>query len=203
MRGRNGNYIENPDRYNQAIQARIKANARQSRVRKFHEATPDWEAIQNFIYSKRGNFFDSLANSLNEWGALSIKQVEAVRKIMAQDAAKKAEWAARDASSQWIGIVGDKITVEAVVESQKWCEGDFGGYFSTKFRTAEGNIVIHFGSITSLGKGDKVKVTGKVKALKERDGVQSTQISRPKVVVLEEAPQKAEEAQKDEEREAA
>ena len=115
MSGRRGNWIENPARYEEAIQERIKANARQSRVRKFHEATPDWEAIQNFIYSKRGNFFDSLANSLNEWGALSVKQVEAVRKIMAQDQeparlsgllatplpSGSVSWATRSPSKRW------------------------------------------------------------------------------------------------------
>ena len=193
--------VEFEGAYVAAAKSIIKGRAAEKKLREFKENNPDGEALIKFIAAKafswandydwdraRGDernmtprtFFDKIHLSIVEWGAPTQGQVDAVRRIMAQDAEKKAQWAARDASSQHVGTVGERITFTAVCTFITSFEGDFGTVYISGYRDDANNIYIHKGSAPSAKKGGRYSIKATIKNHGERDGVKQTQISRPK-----------------------
>jgi hypothetical protein len=196
--------VEFESAYVAAAKSIIKARAMEKKLREFKENNPDGEDLIKFIAGKafswandydwdraRGdernltprNFFDKIHLSITEYGAPTQGQADAVRRIMAQEADKKAQWAARDASSQHIGTVGERITIEAVVTFQTSFENAFGFTTITGFRSGD-NVIIHKGTNPlhrEITKGDKVSIKATIKDHGERNGVKQTMISRPKI----------------------
>jgi hypothetical protein len=226
-------HVEHESAYVNAAESIIKSRAMEKKLREFIAANQDGEALIKFIASKAftwatdydwaksynnihgltpRNFFDKIHLSVLEWGAPTQGQADAVRRIMAQDAEKKAQWAARDAQSQHIGAVGDKIEVEAVVTFQTSFENAFGYTTITGFRSGD-NVIIHKGTPPKIDdaepnesnshydwntnkwiqhsfkrevkKGDRVILKGTVKAHGERGGVKQTVVTRPKATKVE------------------
>lgn len=204
--------IENEDAYYDAIARRIKANARTTRERTFHADCPDWQDILGFIEANSANkFWHDVAQGVREYGAPRPRIIEIVRERLAQTAAKKAEWKARDAQSQHIGAVGGKIEVEAVVTFRTSFESAFGWVDITGFRAGD-NVIIHKGTAPKvdgaaqdqsnsyydtathqwiqtdfkreIAKGDRVMLKATVKEHGERDGVKQTIVTRPKTVLM-------------------
>ena len=94
--------IEHPDRYDAAVNARIKANASKGRRTRWMAADPTREGLVEWLtvtgYDK-GGFLQKMLDAYNEWGSLTEGQEAAVRRSRDGAAAKKAEWAAQDAKS--------------------------------------------------------------------------------------------------------
>lgn len=202
--------VEFEGAYVAAAKSIIKGRAADKKLREFKENNADGEDLIKFIASKAftwatdydwdraygdihnltpRNFFDKIHLSVLEWGAPTQGQADAVRRIMAQDAEKKAQWAARDAQSQHLGSVGDKIEVKAVVTFQTSYETNFGTTTITGFRSGD-NVIIHKGTNPlhrETKKGDTVMLKGSVKDHGERDGVKQTIVTRPKVTKVEAA----------------
>lgn len=227
-------HVEHEAAYVRAAESIIKSRAAVKKQREFLAANPDGEAILEFIAKKaftwagdhdwdRANnemrnlkprtFFDKLHLSIDEWGAPTQGQADAVRKIIAQQDEKKAQWAERDARSTHIGKVGDKIEVEAVVYFQTEFEGNFGYVTITGFRAGD-DIIIHKGTAPKVdgaeattvnshydynthkwvqrdfkrevAKGDRVILKATIKEHSDRNGVKQTIVARPKTKLIEE-----------------
>jgi hypothetical protein len=183
-------HVEHPEAYEAAITRRIKANAATTR-RKAFRALPDAEAIEAFLagkeFDKPGSFLGKMDASLQEWGNLTPNQLAKVREIMAGQEAKKAEWRARDAQSQHVGKVGERITIDATVLWTTGFETQFGFCNVTGLKDAAGNQFVQKGAFIAE-KGERVTGKATVKAHEERDGVKRTVIQRPKFALVPAAP---------------
>lgn len=202
-------FIENEARYEAAIQARIKINARKGRNRRWKEAHADGERLEawlnesgefaaqpndqgiwkNHPAAPRGAFYAKMAESLREWGGLTDSQTEAVRKGL-QQALERAEGreavktAQReiDLRSAHVAVVGKRSDFEAQVEFSTSYDTAFGTSYIYGLRDAGGNILIIKGSApVQISKGQKVKFAAFVKAHGERDGVKQTILNRVKI----------------------
>jgi hypothetical protein len=192
-----GSIIDNPDAYAKATKARIIANA----VKTFCKTYADHNEIQDFlslgrVHDDEGNFkcykegfVGSLASAFDNYGKLSEKQVEAVRKCIADRIARKAEWASKqaliDAARQHIGSVGEKITLTLTLKKVINLESHFGSIGLFIFEDAEKNVVIYKGnssSVWELAEGEVATLKATVKEHGVRNGVKQTLIQRPKAV---------------------
>ena len=200
--------IENIARYEAAVQARRQANARKTNLAKFTAECADWEQIVDFVTNNAGNkFWGDIHKQWQDWGRISPKVVEIVRERLTNDAARKAAYAERDARSEHIGSVGEKITVEATVTFQTAFDGEYGVVYVTGLRTDDENVIIHKGAQPSyetgevveggsyyvskkvkvtapIAKGDRVLLKATVKAHGERNGAKQTIVTRPKVALI-------------------
>lgn len=185
MINRNPNkIIENESAYEDAIARRIKANAALTRSRAFEAAHPDAEAILNYIHSQYNAFWQDVSNNVREYGAPRPRIVEIVRERLAGQAAKKAEFTARDARSQHVGEVGQRIEFEAVCTFVYHGENAFGAFTITGLRDDNDNVYIYKGTAAYPEKGERWQVRATVKEHSERDGVKQTKISRPKFIKM-------------------
>jgi hypothetical protein len=118
--------IEYPEAYADATKARIIANANKT-FAKNHE---DIESIEAFlskgvignvngrkIYSE--NFVGSLASAYHKYGKLSEKQVEIIRKLVAENQARKEAYLKaldeQKAKSAFVGVENEKVMVTVKV----------------------------------------------------------------------------------------
>jgi hypothetical protein len=133
-----------------------------------------------------GELLDKLARDLDQCGNLSDKQTSIVRNALARQiefaANRKAEYAAKDASSQHIGTVGKRDTFGLTVQWSKSFEGQYGLSYIFGLRDAANNIVIYKGTKYLGDKGQSINVKATVAEHGERDGVRQTIISRPAAV---------------------
>ncbi len=177
--------IENPEAYIAAAEARIARNAeigRQRRVQAWIDADPSRKDVINFLENQSFGFLAKMKESMDKFGPLTEKQEVAVRKCMADKAAKIAEFRAKDAGSEWIGTEGVRQDFELTVRVVNYFEGDFGAVYINILNDAAGNVVVYKGGKPLGMKGDAVKVKATVKAHGLREGVKQTIISRPKVL---------------------
>jgi len=187
--------IENPAAYASATKARILANANKT----FCKTFADYLEIENFlaagrIYDDEGNFkfykegfVGSLASAYDNYGKLSEKQVEAVRKCITANIARKAEWASKqaalDATREHIGAVGEKVTLALTCVHIVTLEGTYGTTFINICEDADKNIVIYKGNAIGFPcKGETATVKATIKEHGVRNGVKQTVIQRPKTV---------------------
>jgi hypothetical protein len=121
-------------------------------------------------------FWDRLAADLLHWlRAPSERQAALVE----AEIAKRVQ----NASSAFVGAVGDKVTLTITVERIIVLESEFyGRNFITIARTAEGNVVTYKGRTDIGDKGETVTVKASVKEHVLYNGVNQTVIQRPKVV---------------------
>lgn len=77
--------IEHPDRYDAAVNARIKANASKGRRTRWMAADPTREGLVEWLtvtgYDK-GGFLQKMLDAYNEWGSLTEGQEAAVRRTV-------------------------------------------------------------------------------------------------------------------------
>jgi hypothetical protein len=175
--------IENPIAYNDAIEARIKANAYKTRAAKWQAATPDHVELTDAMRTHRSAFVGKMYDSLVEWGSLTSGQEAAVRRIVNEDAAKKAERIearkAEAAGSVHIGTVGARVELSLVVSFTTSFETQFGTLHIAGMKDAQGNIVIYKGNKFLGERGVALKGKATIKEHGERDGAKQTIIARP------------------------
>jgi predicted Fe-S protein YdhL (DUF1289 family) len=177
--------IEDPAAYDRAIRDRIRGNARKTRSAAWQAATPDHEMIRAALWDRQGRseFCAKMLDSLNEWGSLTPGQEAAVRRILAQEAARKEERLvarkAEAAGSVHIGTVGARVELSLVVSFTTSFETQFGTLHIAGMKDAQGNIVIYKGNKFLGERGVALKGKATIKEHGERDGAKQTIIARP------------------------
>jgi len=193
--------IRNESAYEKGRNSAILANARKTFRSRYSdheiiEATIAWGRIidddRNDRPTYSENFFGSLAKAYDTYGKLTEKQVEAVRRVIADRAAKKAEWASKEAALNaqrtWLGEVGEKIVVELTLKKCIEIERPSYGYYDNNvsflliLEDADRNVVIYRGTSNAMTyiEGETVKVKATVKECGTRNGVKQTVIERPR-----------------------
>lgn len=155
----------------------------------FHEAHPevaDWLLGDDNgagRASKHPFLFD-MVHTLNRWGSLTEKQVEAVERWMERDAQRAAEQAAKPPVPE---LVEGRRELSGKIVSTKWVHSDFGGYHGSEVlkmlvELEDGNRV--YGSVpepfqSTAERGMEVKFTAKIE--KSRSDEHFGFFSRPSV----------------------
>lgn len=123
-----------------------------------------------------GDYWDGFRESfLQRATAPTARQIELVEGEVAKRIA--------NASSAFLGAVGDKITLTITVERVIVLESQFyGTNYVTIARTAEGNVVTYKGRTDIGAKGDALTIKASIKEHVLYKGVQQTVIQRPKLV---------------------
>ena len=186
--------IENPYKYQLAIERNILANAKKT----WRKNNPRHEEIENAVGKGRvfndhgdlvgydDNFIGSMACAMDKYGKLTPAQTEAVLKGIDARAAKKAEWksktAAEKAASEWIGEVGKRVELALTCYHVVTLESHYGVSFLHLCKDPNGNTVVYKGSCALFPiKGEAKLVKATIKDHGVRDGVKQTVISRPKI----------------------
>lgn len=193
--------IENEAAYSAAIKRNIITNAQKtwrSNTDRANEIEVALEAGRRFNdygasigYSE--DFIGSLAEAFDTYGKLTPNQSAAVLKGIDARAARRAEWADKqaelNASRQHIGRIGQKLDLELAIKKIIELEGlQFGGYHGFTYiyimEDADQNIVIYKGNsaaFSTVDEGSTYRFTATVKEHGVRDGVKQTIIQRPKI----------------------
>lgn len=196
-----GNFIENEVAYENAIQRNIRANAAKGRRDRWVAANADWNEIVDFIigydsWENRLAWFSAdlrgkLADAYHQWGALTDKQTELARSLLAkakafeakQAAEREAARATAAATSNWVGTVGDRADFEVTLTGRFQYDTQFGTTYGHRFEDAAGNVLVYKGSVRLEGeRGDVLKLKGTIKAHDERDGIKQTLLARVKAI---------------------
>lgn len=117
------------------------------------------------------------------WGRLQWKPFEELKRLIKSKMPKEAE-------SEWIGQVGDKLVMEATYSKRHTYETHFTYYGETnyihQFTDAEGNVLVWKTSsgIYDIMTGSKVQIKGTIKAHDEYNGVKQTILTRCKITSL-------------------
>lgn len=230
-----GEHVEHPSAYENAIKARIKANASKTRRRNWLATHADAERLSDWLHQS-GEFQDRYAcgnpwsndkgaccenydfkcshigpkahplvagmfagdfggvllkmrDALVEWGGLTDKQTDLVRRSLAraeerlQKAKERREEriASDRATSRHVGTVGERMDLTLTCEKVFEFEGQFGVTYINICRDESGNVVVYKGS-NGFERGETFRVKATIKAHDERDGVAQTLISRPKKI---------------------
>jgi len=197
-------HIENYDAYDRAVKRNILANANKTFERTYEDAEDILDAIRvGRVYDDQGNvsfisrytddFMGSMAKAYDTFGKLTPNQVAAVRKCIASRAARRAEWAdkqaALNAKRQHLGVVGEKITLTLTIVHVVVLHTAYGTNYIYIMEDSDENVVIYKGKSevvgwtsenVARGKGDTFTITATVKEHGVRDGVKQTVIQRPK-----------------------
>lgn len=208
--------IDNPVAYEKATKARILANANKT----FCKTYPDYADIEAFLstgvtvdaYDRKiykDNFAGSLASAYANYGKLSEKQVEAVRKIIIKNAERRKAFVKaveeQKAHSAFLGVANErmefKLHVDKIVEVevQKFSYYDSSTMYIYLMRDEAGNRIV-YKTKTVLGlsvKGDNfneffpvlekadIELKATIKAHAEYKGEKQTIIQRAKVTLIE------------------
>ena len=176
--------IEHPDRYNDAIHERVKANATVSRRRAWLAADESRAELETWLLTgAHGGFLQKMADNLAEWGHLTPNQEAAVRKARGDRIAKQAERAEQAKLSVHVGTVGKRETFRNLeLVSVYEDEGPYGVTFAHKFKDAAGNIFHWKTGRQHAERGAIVTLKATVKSHHvNKDGVKSTILSRAAV----------------------
>jgi hypothetical protein len=176
--------VEHRGAYNDAVSGRIKARAAAKKARAWLDADETRETLMDEVRMRaydKGGFWSSMLDAFEQWGNLTENQEAAVRRIIDQDAARKAERKAADASSVHVGAVGERRDFTLTLQGRFEYTTDYGTTYGHVFKDADGNVVIYKGSNRLDGEcGVTLTLKATVKAHEARDGVSQTLISRPK-----------------------
>jgi len=186
-------HIEDEAAYANAVDRKIKENARKGRGARWLKEDPTRNELVEFLFREgsKGGFLGKMFVSYEDWGSLTPGQEAAVRKIMSALAAKNAEYAARDSGSLHVGTVGERSDWTLTIRAVSSFEGDFGLTYIYIMEDDAKNVVVYKGSSrlgdgknTFAGKGSKVTGKATVKCHGDRDGVKQTYLSRPKFTII-------------------
>jgi hypothetical protein len=114
---------------------------------------------------------------VHEWPNLTKSQRMAVyAELLAQSKAYDAS------QSDFVGVVGQKVTLDVVIQMVKSYTGSFGMTYFHVMKDSNGSVIFYKGAKRIAEKGSNVKVAAKIKSHDTRDGVKQTVIERPKLV---------------------
>ena len=152
--------IDNPEAYEKATKARILANANKT----FCKTYPDYADIEAFLstgvtvdaYDReiyKDNFAGSLASAYANYGKLSEKQVEAVRKIIIKNAERREAFVKaveeQKAHSAFLGVENERVEFKLHVDKIVEVEVEKFSYYDSSImriylmRDEAGNRVVY------------------------------------------------------------
>jgi hypothetical protein len=121
-----------------------------------------------------------------KYANLSEKQVAALAKAVAQ----AETFAAKSATTKWVGEVGQKMTFEGVKVERvhqftrpAWNSGQMQTVYVTSMRDQEGNLLVVMSPNFAANEGETLTFSGKVKKLTEWKGEKQTMFAYAKAVV--------------------
>ena len=132
--------------------------------------------------------FGSDDNVVTQALAAACQGVALEKGYIAKRDEARAERAAADALSQYVGTIGERREFEGEVVTVMWKDyfsyGERGvnGYWINKVRTDDGNLIAHIGSKKLGERGERVRFKGTIKKHDEYKGVRSTAVSRPAIL---------------------
>lgn len=142
------------------------------------EYTPEHKAKLDAQRAKRE------AKRQAELDAMKAEQEAINAEIKAKEEARKAEIEAQKAQSQYVGTVGEKITIEATLAFEASYQTQFGTTSIYSFKDAEGNTLVWKTSSSLWAgekvvmKGDKIRFTATIKEHSEYKGEKQTMLQR-------------------------
>jgi hypothetical protein len=135
-----------------------------------------------------GGVLLQMRDAIMEWGGLTDKQTDLVRRALARAEERHAkaqqrreERLATDRNSQHIGTIGARLELTLRCEKVFSFEGFYGTTYINLCRDEANNVVVYKGS-NAFQEGDTFRVKATIKAHEERDGVAQTLIARPKTL---------------------
>lgn len=151
--GRSGSYgahIENQEAYDNTVANRIAANRVKGKWSRWIAADPSREELAGTIrlkgYDRPASFFGKMSEALDKFGDLTAGQEAAIRKILTEDASKKAERLAVAASrSHHVGEVGKRQDFELTLKATTGFQTDFGYMTISILETDDGAVVVYKG----------------------------------------------------------
>ena len=162
-------------------QAQLAAERAQKATERL-EATQAWRDANSALvtrlaaYAGTNEFLLSANQNIVQWGKLTDRQVEAVESCFT--VIDRQEFAR--ANSQFIGEVGDKVTMTITVERIIVLKSEFyGDNYITIAHDESGNVITYKGRSDIGGKGDIVIIKATVKEHTVYNGVKQTVVQRP------------------------
>ena len=139
------------------------------------------QLVLRYLKTKKG-----LSEKQEAW---VTKMVEEEPQREAKIAARKAEYAAADAASGYVGEIKERLKdMTLTVEFAKRLDGGhYGPKMMLKLRDADSNLFVTFGTsewLWGAEKGQQFQVTGTVKAHEDYQGAKQTILTRTKGVAL-------------------
>lgn len=183
----------NPDHkgahnYYDAIVARKMANVAMTRQRNWVASDDRAQEIIDFLEGypaeQDAGFFCAVQYGICRFGRPTDKMRDKMVAILDQRKAQAAEWAERDAKSEWVGTVGERQLFSFNVTIVSSWDGMYGTTYLHICRDADGNIIVYKGS-NPWKAGDKITCMAKVKEHGDREGVKQTVIQRPTKVTVD------------------
>jgi hypothetical protein len=185
------NVIQNEVAYGNAIKRNIINNAQKT----WRSTTDRADEIENALHSGRtggvigykDGFMGSMAEAFDTYGKLTPKQCEAILKGIDALAARKAEWADKEAAQNalraHVGVVGEKLTITLTVKNIVALESSYGTSFLHFCEDDQKNTIIYKGKSNNFPlKGETATVMATVKEHGCRNGSKQTIIQRPKII---------------------
>lgn len=136
-----------------------------------------------------GKVLLNMRDAMMEWGGLSEKQTDLVRRALARaeeriakaQQRREEKLAADREGSQHVGAVGERRDFSLRCERVFEFEGQYGVTYINLCRDADNNVIVYKGS-NGLEAGYSYVIKATVKAHDERDGIAQTLIARPKIL---------------------
>lgn len=145
--------------------------------------------VRNMYVGDFGKVLLQMREALIEWGSLTDKQTDLVRRSLAraEERLAKAQQrreervAADREGSKHVGVVGERREFTLTVNKVFSFDSIYGTTFINICKDADGNVIVYKGS-NGFEEGETVRVKATVKAHEERDGIAQTLIARPKEI---------------------
>jgi hypothetical protein len=136
--------------------------------------------LYDAMKAMKGDFFASLVKGVDKYGALTERQLEVVKRILAENQ-QKAELVA---SSQFVGKAKEKVSGQFQIMLVKSWQANFYPYPMSYFHVLAmgGNVFTYKGSTWLGNSGETVNATFSIKGHTIYEGTQQTELARPKDV---------------------
>lgn len=171
-------------RYLDAIDRRIKENARIGRENRWLASDPRAQEIIDFLtgcsYDAPDSFLGKMEQAYLEYGSLTDKQRDAVINVITKRAEAKARFELEKTKSQHIGTVGERQEFEAVVKFTTSYETIYGVTHVIGMKIGDDTLIFKgTADLVRAQRGDTVRFTARIKEHGERDGEKQTIVQRP------------------------
>jgi hypothetical protein len=145
--------------------------------------------VEGMFAGDFGKVLLQMRDAISEWGGLTDKQTDLVRRALAraEERLQKAQQRREErlagdrATSRHVGTVGERIELTLRCEKVFEFESVYGMTFINICKDADGNVVVYKGS-NGFEEGETLRLKATIKSHGERDGVAQTLISRPKTI---------------------
>lgn len=177
-------FIRNETAYYNAVQDRIRANARIGWVRDAgrEKVNQIEEYVRNRARPGRPDFWSSMLDSIDNRGRLSVRQQEVVEAAMARaQQARETRLAEQAQTSRHVGALKTRITIAATVSFTTHYKTEYGITYVYGLTDGDGNVIVAKTTRPlEWERGQSITCTAYVAEHLIRDGVQQTRINRIK-----------------------